>query len=165
VFCQQPLRTAKLCVFRKNDVYLVALLSKMICNLGDPMSPRHPVLICVLWRIDPYTSFPAKEPYNWSIKVRDPMSLRHPVSSNTHINESCHTHEYVTSHRSTSHVTHMNTSCHMYQWVMSHTWIRHVTCINESCHTHSEWCKTLTLPWRCHTREWVSHVTPESCSS
>jgi len=30
--------------FRKSDVYLVALLSKMICNLGDPMSLRHPVL-------------------------------------------------------------------------------------------------------------------------
>ena len=29
--------------FRKSDLYLVALLWKMICNLGDPMSLRHPV--------------------------------------------------------------------------------------------------------------------------
>ena len=28
-------------VFRKSDLYLVALLWKMICNLGDPMSLRH----------------------------------------------------------------------------------------------------------------------------
>ena len=30
-------------IFRKSDLYLVALLWKMICNLGDPMSLRHPV--------------------------------------------------------------------------------------------------------------------------
>jgi len=30
-------------MFRKNDLYLVALLWKMICNLEDPMSLRHPV--------------------------------------------------------------------------------------------------------------------------
>jgi len=30
-------------IFRKSDLYLVALLWKMICNLGDPMSHRHPV--------------------------------------------------------------------------------------------------------------------------
>ena len=31
----------------KSDLYLVALLWKMICNLGDPMSLRHPVLKCI----------------------------------------------------------------------------------------------------------------------
>jgi len=30
-------------IFRKSYLYLVALLWKMICNLGDPMSLRHPV--------------------------------------------------------------------------------------------------------------------------
>ena len=30
-------------IFRKRALYLVALLWKMICNLGDPMSLRHPV--------------------------------------------------------------------------------------------------------------------------
>jgi len=30
-------------MFRKSDLYLVALLWKMFCNLGDPMSLRHPV--------------------------------------------------------------------------------------------------------------------------
>ena len=30
--------------FCKSDLYLVTLLWKMICNLGDPMSLRHPVL-------------------------------------------------------------------------------------------------------------------------
>jgi len=30
--------------FRKSNLYLVALLWKMICNLGDPMSLRHPIV-------------------------------------------------------------------------------------------------------------------------
>jgi len=30
-------------MFCKSDLYLVALLWKMMCNLGDPMSLRHPV--------------------------------------------------------------------------------------------------------------------------
>ena len=30
-------------VFRKSDLYLVAVLWTMICNLGDPLSLRHPV--------------------------------------------------------------------------------------------------------------------------
>ena len=30
-------------MFRKSDVYLVGLLWKMICDLGDPMSLRQPV--------------------------------------------------------------------------------------------------------------------------
>jgi len=33
-------------IFRKRALYLVALLWKMICNLGDPMSLRHPVDTC-----------------------------------------------------------------------------------------------------------------------
>jgi len=40
--------------------------------------------------------------------------------------------------REMSHVTHMNESCHTYKWVTSHTWMSHVTHINESRHTH-EW--------------------------
>ena len=33
---------------RKRALYLVALLLKMICNLGDPMSLRHPVShVCI----------------------------------------------------------------------------------------------------------------------
>jgi len=35
-----------------------------------------------------------------------------------------------------SHVTHMNESCHTYEWVMSHIWMSHVTHMNESCHTY-----------------------------
>ena len=38
-----------------------------------------------------------------------------------------------------SHVTHMNESCHTYEWVVSHIfWMSHVTHMNESCHTY-EW--------------------------
>ena len=44
------------------------------------------------------------------------------MSHVTHMNESCHTHEWVMSHT--------------YEWVMSHMWMSHVTHMNESCHTY-----------------------------
>jgi len=47
-------------------------------------------------------------------------------------------HTCVFSHVWMSHVTHMNESCHTYEWVMSHTWMSHVTHMNESYHT-CEW--------------------------
>jgi len=37
-----------------------------------------------------------------------------------------------------SHVTHMNESCHTYEWVMSHIRMSHVTHMHESYHTY-EW--------------------------
>ena len=55
-----------------------------------------------------------------------------------HVNESCHTYEWVMSHLWTRHATHMNESCHTYEWVVSHIWMSHVTHMNESCHTY-EW--------------------------
>jgi len=54
----------------------------------------------------------------------------------THMNESCHTHEWVTSHMWMRHVTLMNEARHTHEWGMSHTWMRHVTHMNEACHTH-----------------------------
>ena len=36
-------------IFRKSDLYLMALLWKMIYNLGDPMSLRHPIHSWVSW--------------------------------------------------------------------------------------------------------------------
>jgi len=96
----------------------------------------------------------------WQSKARDL----------THMNESCHTYEWVTSHIWMSHVPHMNESCHTYkwvmshthQWVMSHTWMSHVTCKNESCHMyaqviHEVWQRCMYL-WclmneSCHTYE------------
>jgi len=39
---QDPL--SLLVIFCKSDLHLVALLWKMICNLEDPMSIRHPVV-------------------------------------------------------------------------------------------------------------------------
>ena len=44
-----------------------------------------------------------------------------------------------------SHVTHMNESCHTYEWVMSHIWMSHVTHMNESCHTLRQTKEVLTL--------------------
>jgi len=41
------------------------------------------------------------------------------MSHVTHMNESCHTYEWVMSHIRMSHVTHMNESCHAYEWVMT----------------------------------------------
>jgi len=50
------------------------------------------------------------------------------------------------------HVTHVNESCHTYEWVMSHIWISHVTHMNESFHT-------CTQNRRVISQIWMSHVT------
>jgi len=73
----------------------------------------------------------------------------------THMNESCHTYEWVVvSHIWMSRrVTHMNESCHTYEWVVvSHIWMsRRVTHMNESsCHTYE---------WVIVSHIWMSHVT------
>ena len=71
------------------------------------------------------------------------------MSHVAHMNEACHTYEWVMSHirMFTSQIwmkfaTQMNTSCHTHEWVMqhrcmvtSHVWI-HVTHVNASCHTN-----------------------------
>ena len=77
------------------------------------------------------------------------------MSHVTHMNESCHTCEWVMSHIWMSHVTHVNESCHICEWVMSHIWMSHVTHVNESCHTY-EWVMS---------HIWMSHVTRMSESS
>ena len=64
------------------------------------------------------------------------------MSHATHIDESCHTHEWVMSHTwishvphiSMSHAKHMNESCHTYEGVMSHIWAH----TNKSRHMTSE---------------------------
>jgi len=38
-----------------------------------------------------------------------------------------------------SHVTHVNEPCHTFEWVMSHMWMSHVCHVTESCRT-CEWC-------------------------
>jgi len=49
------------------------------------------------------------------------------MSHVTHMNESCHTGEWVMSHVWMSHVSNMNESCHKYEWIMSHIWMISVT--------------------------------------
>jgi len=57
-----------------------------------------------------------------------------------------------------SHVTHMNESCHTYEWVMSHVWMSHGTHINVSYFSCEHiWMSHVTI-LRSHT----SHVN-ESC--
>jgi len=98
------------------------------------------------------------------------------ISHVTRINESCHTYEWVMSHRWVSHVTHIN------EWVMSHISMSHVTHmqrgvtdVNQSRHPYSR----VLLPMQmrqvtcinenvtCHLYErvvshiWISHVTHE----
>ena len=52
-----------------------------------------------------------------------------------HVNESCHTLEWVMSHIWMRHVTHVNESSCTSEYVMSHARISHVTHRNTSCHT------------------------------
>jgi len=65
------------------------------------------------------------------------------VSHVTHMQEVCHTYEWVVSHIRASHVTHMkedplNPICPSGDWerILSHTWMNHITRMNESWHTH-----------------------------
>jgi len=54
----------------------------------------------------------------------------------TGVNESCHTHEWVMSHRLKGRVTHITESRHTYMRVMSHISMSHATHMNESWHTY-----------------------------
>ena len=92
------------------------------------------------------------------------------LSHVTHMNESCHTYEWVMSHIWMSPVTHTNESCHTYEWVMSHIWMSHVTHTNESCHTHEGVTPHLTEskqtapPHPTNTYKWVI-MTPHTRTS
>jgi len=91
-----------------------------------------------------------------------------------HMNESCHTYEWVMSHIwmshdsflkkketvqgtlwniSVSHVTHINESCCTCEWVRSRIWTSHVTYTNEFCHESKD-----TYEW-VMSHIWTSHVT------
>ena len=85
------------------------------------------------------------------------------MSHVTHMNESCHTYEWVMSHIWMRHVTNMNESCHTYECVMSHIWMSHVTHMNESCQTY-EW--VMSHIWMTHSGllfKKDNAPVPESC--
>jgi len=76
----------------------------------------------------------------WTRHVMRAKESIHKIIHVTHVNASCHTHEYVVW---MSQVTRVNASYHTYERVM---WMRHVTHVNVSCHIY-EWVL------------WMSHVT------
>ena len=73
-----------------------------------------------------------------------------------------------------SHVTHMNESCHTYEWVVPHIWMEHVSHMNESCQTYERGLMKMPCPldstkmWRMTMdfmkmrdsmwHVWISHV-------
>ena len=58
------------------------------------------------------------------------------MSHVTHMNESCHTYEWVMTRIWMSHVTRADESLYIYDWDMSLFRIRPITYIDESCHTY-----------------------------
>ena len=52
------------------------------------------------------------------------------------------------SHIWMSHVTHMNESCHTCEWVMSHIWMTLLICMKEPCHIN-DWAENA----QCHVYE------------
>jgi len=83
-----------------------------------------------------------------------------------------HTCKSVISHTWTSRislVTHVNESCHNYEWVTSRMSMRHVTLLQESCRHTCEWVvsqgraatelRWFPLLWRVMSLIWMSHVT------
>jgi len=68
--------------------------------------------------------------------------IRIHVCDMTHLSDT-HSSNWGILHLRRSHVSHMNESCHTHEWVMSHTWMRNVTCMrncligihkNKACH-------------------------------
>ena len=87
------------------------------------------------------------------------------MSHVTHMNESCHTYEWVMSHTWMSHVTHMNETQHTSEWVMLHIWMRLSTLPNESCYTY-EWdsahfrmSHVSHMNKARHEAEWVPYIS------
>ena len=75
------------------------------------------IMTCIYCDADPLES--TREEVSSKSRMMSLMA-RTWMSHLTHMNESCHTREYVTSHTSMSHVTHMDEShhtCHTYEWV------------------------------------------------
>jgi len=70
----------------------------------------------------------------------------------THVNGSCHTYEYVMSHKGISHVTRVNVSCH------KRSILRHKMCVS-SCHLTACGSRIKYITESCHTVQWViSHM-------
>jgi len=144
----------------------VVLLWKMICNLEDPMSLRHPVEdkfhLCPKHKCR--TLFFLKKSYAATVTAELVLQLYQErtqvaciwMSDGTRMNESCHSYEWVMSHVNESFNTcewvascHIDSACwgwwfaigneswHTCEWVMSHIWTSHVTHVNESPHIDS----------------------------
>ena len=74
----------------------------------------------------PRLQFALKRPHFIISPWKDLISSFRPHETSsyislTHVNESCHTNEWVMSHKWMSHVTQMNETCHTNEWVMSQT--------------------------------------------
>jgi len=79
------------------------------------------------------------------------------MSHVAHMNESCHTCEWVMSH------TWMNESCHTHEWVMSHIWIRHATPMKGSCHAYRWFMSHIWMrDTHMHTSDSSIHVWHDS---
>ena len=87
------------------------------------------------------------------------------MSHVTHMNESCHTYEWVMSHMSLSHSTHAYEACHIFESVIAHIWMSHGKLMNESCHTchwviaHTHMRHATYLNKSCRRCSEVLHVT------
>jgi len=90
------------------------------------------------------------------------------MSHVTHMNDSCHTYEWIMTNIWMRHVSNLNESCHTYEWVMSHIWMSHGTHMNEICCTdgwvtsHSDVTWLIYMCNMSHTMSGVSDMK-ESC--
>jgi len=78
------------------------------------------------------------------------------MSHGTHINESRHIYQWVTSHVWKSHATHTKESCHTYEWVMSHAWLERRR-TKAASRDNSSRCSSTKKQDPSHI--WMSHVT------
>jgi len=140
----------------------------------------HDSLICVTWHERHELSCRLTRIF-WN-DVTDMTVWTCVVSCHTHINESCHIHQRVMQHISTSHITHCNTLQHTATHcnTLQHIWTSHIThyndsrhvthftYINESCYTYPRVVSQIStshitdINESCYTYQWVISQTSTS---
>ena len=132
-----------------------------VCHSSHPHTLVH---MCCVW---------VREPLYISSWLTYATHLpRTNAACHIHMHDSCHTYDWVMSHRRMRRVTHMIESCHTEskrrhgtrtgcargvpenECIVSHICLNHVAQMNESCRTY-EWVMLHILIINCHTYEGV----------
>ena len=130
-----------LCVYVCMYVHNCVLLMNACSSEDTALSTRHYQLAQAARRMMTHSyvcSHDDKALFKWPCKLFWPSQLVHQCIM--------HVEEGVVSHWWRSHGTHMNESCHTWEWIMSHIWIG----MNSSCHWWRSHVTRMEGLWMCH---------------